>query len=125
MVSFDPLDSRWPLDLSYPFFLNNAVTYLGANESGIEAGIRGEELLSVEALPGVKEFRITRPDGEEVIVEADSRGPDRVKVEMRPVNRILNYASLDGLIEKAWVLPPLPNGSQVTSRFPLARVCSK
>ncbi|MEE8141627.1 MAG: VWA domain-containing protein [Planctomycetota bacterium] len=84
VVSFDLGKSRWPLNLSFPLFLFNALQYLTAARTGPDVGVRGEELLSLRAVPGVQRFQIRRPDGEIVTVAADPGGN-------------LHYASTDEL----------------------------
>ena len=50
VVSFDILDSSWPLSPSFPLFFTAALRDLGRQESGVNSGIRSGDL--VQARPG-------------------------------------------------------------------------
>ncbi|MFQ5653746.1 MAG: BatA domain-containing protein [Planctomycetota bacterium] len=73
-VGFDLLDSKWPLKPSFPFFLFNAVRFLGLSEGGAATGIRAGELLSVDGGEAVERYEIERPGGDRVDVEAAADG---------------------------------------------------
>ena len=61
VLNFDLYASDWPLQVSFPVFLSNAVRWLGAEAQGSLSGshLTGETV----ALPAQKEVRITNPAG--------------------------------------------------------------
>jgi hypothetical protein len=64
VVGFDMFASRWPLRVSFPLFLANALRFLGGVEAaGGTAPVRPGSALSFQAPVGVKEVTVTYPDG--------------------------------------------------------------
>lgn len=74
VIGFDVLASRFPLSPSFPFFINNALRWLGEDDSGASVGVGSGELVSFRPGDGVEEVFLTRPDGEEILVETDAGG---------------------------------------------------
>ena len=73
VVSFDPMRTRWPLQTSFPFFLQAATSLLGRPVETVE-GIRPGELMAIEGGTRVTRYRVTTPDGEETVVDASPDG---------------------------------------------------
>ncbi|MEM7260921.1 MAG: VWA domain-containing protein [Planctomycetota bacterium] len=74
VVGFDSLRSQWPLSLSWPFFLFNALNHLAANEATLGTGARSGELLNVRVPGAAEEIRVTQPGGETEALERDTYG---------------------------------------------------
>lgn len=75
-VGFDPLQSTWPLRISFPIFIANAVEWLnpsGANASQLTVKAGEPFRLRLTQPPG--QTQITRPDGtvREIVLEKSSR----------------------------------------------------
>ena len=63
-VAFDPMNSRWPLRISYPMFIANAVNFLASTErSRSPRMITTGDVLLLEADPLAEEIVVTDPDG--------------------------------------------------------------
>ncbi|MFN0059657.1 MAG: vWA domain-containing protein [Planctomycetota bacterium] len=77
VVSFDTLQSNWPVQLSFPLFLYNAVAYLTTAEGATGMSLRCEELLTVRVPRTVKTCELHRPDGRRDVVEPDATGTVR------------------------------------------------
>lgn len=75
-VGFDPLQSTWPLRISFPIFVVNALDWL--NPSAASAGqfmVRAGTPLRIPIAGGITSARVTRPDGttRELDVPPDAR----------------------------------------------------
>lgn len=67
VVGFDMFSSRWPLRVSFPVFLANAVRYLGGGQLMGEGGtVRPGEVISFPAPPDATHVELTCPGGEVV-----------------------------------------------------------
>jgi Ca-activated chloride channel homolog len=62
LLNFDLYASDWPLQVSFPIFLSNAVRWLGAETQGSLSGshLAGETI----TLPAQKDLRVTNPAGQ-------------------------------------------------------------
>jgi len=64
VVGFDLFASRWPLRVSFPVFMANAVRYFGGVEQmGKGMHVRPGKAISFDAPPGVESVEVTYPDG--------------------------------------------------------------
>jgi hypothetical protein len=64
VVGFDIFASRWPLRVSFPLFLANALRFLGGVEvAGATGPTRPGSAVSFQVPVGVKEVTVTYPDG--------------------------------------------------------------
>jgi len=64
LVGFDIFESRWPLRVSFPVFLANAVRRLGSGEEIAEgASVRPGKPITLSVPPGTDEVTVTKPDG--------------------------------------------------------------
>ena len=70
-VNFDIYESNWPLRLSFPIFVSNAVRFLAGKE-GIDfpRQLRTGEVITVP-MEGREEVVVERPDGERETIRAD------------------------------------------------------
>ena len=67
LVGFDLFNSRWPLRVSFPVFLANAIRHLGAAHQVAEGvSIRPGSAVTVNVLPGADEIAVLKPDGKTV-----------------------------------------------------------
>ena len=73
VVGFDAMRTRWPLQTSFPFFLQAAVAYLGRSVETVE-GIRPGELIAIEGGSGVESYRVTDPAGRTREIKASADG---------------------------------------------------
>jgi hypothetical protein len=67
IAGFSVFDTDWPLRISYPLFLSNAVAWLttgSAGGAGAPAAIATGEVLAVTAGPEAKTVTVTPPEGE-------------------------------------------------------------
>ena len=65
VVGFDMFASRWPLRVSFPVFLANAVRYLGGVQTQSEASmVRSGRTITFSAPPDANAIQLTRPGGE-------------------------------------------------------------
>ena len=75
-VAFDLSDSDWPLRVSFPIFLTNAVRWLtaagGLGTSQVETPTGGVASLTLP--PGASSVSVTRPDGSVTAVTAPALG---------------------------------------------------
>ncbi len=74
-MGFDPLQSNWPLRVSFPIFLANAVEWLNP-VSVRSAGQRlrvGEPIRQTWSNP-ILEAKLTRPDGQSILVPTQQEG---------------------------------------------------
>ena len=75
-VAFDLSDSDWPLRVSFPIFLTNAVRWLtaagGLGSSQVETPTGGVASLTLPA--GASSVSITRPDGSSTVLAAPAFG---------------------------------------------------
>ncbi|MBI5385832.1 MAG: VWA domain-containing protein [Verrucomicrobia bacterium] len=63
-LSFDPLQSEWPLRISYPIFIANTVEWLNpASSSAGQFTLRSGEPFRLALTQPVTSARVTRPDG--------------------------------------------------------------
>lgn len=75
-VAFDLSDSNWPLRISFPIFLSNALSWLTAG-SGLGAGSPDTPTGGVASLtlpPGQTSATVVRPDGTTTTIAAPSTG---------------------------------------------------
>jgi hypothetical protein len=65
VVAFSPLQSDWPLRISFPLFIANAVAWLGAGPGGSSAGaptaLAAGDVLAVPAGPDATAVEVTPP----------------------------------------------------------------
>jgi len=74
-VAFDPLDSRWPLRISYPMFVSNAVNYLASGgRLSTSRQFAAGEVLVLAPQPGVTEVSVRDPAGRKTVLQCE---PDR------------------------------------------------
>jgi Ca-activated chloride channel homolog len=63
-VAFDPLQSTWPMRISFPIFMANAIEWLNpASTTGSHLTARCGEALRLGLVQAVTEAKVTRPDG--------------------------------------------------------------
>lgn len=63
-VGFDLYQSTWPLRVSFPIFISNAIEWLGASErEEFALTAHTGDTMRLQAPPGVSEFEIVNPDG--------------------------------------------------------------
>ena len=76
VVAFSPLQSDWPLRISFPLFIGNAVAWLGAGPGGTAAGapaaVSAGDVLAIPAGPDAKAVEVTPPRGPAVRVPVDA-----------------------------------------------------
>ena len=71
-TAFDPLESTWPLRVSYPIFIANAVQWLNpVQRAGAQRLLRTGEPFRCPLPRGIAQATIRRPSGAEQTVEAD------------------------------------------------------
>ncbi len=73
-VAFDLLQSTWPLRISFPIFMANAVEWL--NPAAVEAGrtsFRAGTALRWNVPPGIQEVEITLPDQSKRTMQVDEK----------------------------------------------------
>lgn len=74
-VAFDPMNSRWPLRISYPMFITNAVNFLASTErSRSPRMITTGDVLILEADPLAEEIVVTDPDGRRRVLPSQVGG---------------------------------------------------
>ncbi|MAJ27896.1 hypothetical protein CBD41_00655 [bacterium TMED181] len=64
VVSFDILESSWPLSPSFPLFFTAALRDLGRQGSGINSGVRSGELVEARPYGDLEKLYHFSPDGE-------------------------------------------------------------
>jgi len=74
VVGFDVLASRFPLSPSFPFFLNNALRWLGERDGAVSSGVGCGELVSFRLDERVEKVLLRRPDGEEETMKTERGG---------------------------------------------------
>ncbi len=96
-VAFDLSDSNWPMRVSFPIFLTNAVRWLtaagGLGASQVETPTGG--VVSLTLPPGGTSASITRPDGSATAVAAPAAGGIVLIDDTRQAG--LYHARVDGL----------------------------
>jgi hypothetical protein len=71
-VGFDPLESNWPLRVSFPIFVANAVEWLNpANTRGGQLLVKAGEAFRLPLATPEKSARITLPDGSTRALQVD------------------------------------------------------
>jgi len=71
-VAFDPLESRWPLRISYPMFISNAINFLsGGTEALSSRQFNAGDVLVVPGEEGVDKITITDPAGHKKDITAN------------------------------------------------------
>jgi len=91
-VAFDPLNSNWPFLRSFPFFVFNAVQYLGRiGDPLTEMAKQIGQSITHEVEIGIKTVTIEEPDGRKHIVVVDPHG----QVSWGPIR-------LSGLHDVTW-----------------------
>ncbi len=75
-VAFSPMQSDWPLRISFPLFVGNAVAWLGAGPGGSASGMAhalvAGDVLVVPAAAGGEAVEVTPPGGGAVRVPVDA-----------------------------------------------------
>lgn len=91
-VAFDPINSNWPYLRSFPFFVYNAVQYLGRSGDILTAVPRQVgQSISHEVAFGITSVQIEEPNGKKHTVDVDQRG----RVSWGPIR-------LSGLHKISW-----------------------
>ncbi|MHC4712903.1 MAG: vWA domain-containing protein [Planctomycetota bacterium] len=74
-VTFNPMDSRWPLRISYPMFIANAVNFLASGGQGRTARmIRTGDVLVVTAPGDVEKVTVSDPAGRKTELASGAEG---------------------------------------------------
>jgi hypothetical protein len=74
-VAFDPLESNWPYLRSFPFFVYNAVQFLGRSGDALSSALgKVGETISLDVPSGVERVSIKEPNGQEHEVSVDTTG---------------------------------------------------
>lgn len=74
-VAFDPMNSRWPLRISYPMFIANAINYLASNlDTRSSRMLRTGDVLVLDAPPGGGRLTVTDPAGTKKVLPAEAEG---------------------------------------------------
>jgi hypothetical protein len=98
-VTFNPLDSNWPLNRSFVTFIVNAMDYLGHVGQGITTqGFRPGEALTARLPAGAAEITLRSPDGTTHAVSL----PDPSQFSWGPIR-------LSGVYELSWTEPGAPD----------------
>jgi len=73
-VAFDLLDSNWPLRVSFPIFMANAIQWLNPHRPDAALyQVKAGEPIRIPLKEAVKEVRITRPDKSVEVVPVDEK----------------------------------------------------
>lgn len=71
-VAFDPMQSRWPLRISFPMFITNAINFLASSgQSRSARKIRTGEVLLLSGAPGADKVSVTSPNGSRMELAVD------------------------------------------------------
>ncbi len=74
-VAFDPLESNWPYLRSFPFFIYNAVQFLGRSGNALSSALlQVGETISIHVPAGIDLVTIQEPNGQLHDVKVDSSG---------------------------------------------------
>jgi len=74
-AAFDPLESNWPYLRSFPFFIYNAVQFLGRSGDALSSAfLQVGETIAVQVPSGIEWVTIREPDGQLHTVNADASG---------------------------------------------------
>jgi hypothetical protein len=74
-VAFDPLESNWPYLRSFPFFIYNAVQFLGRSGDVLSSALQQVgEIITTHVPTGIDSVSIREPDGQLHSVQVDSSG---------------------------------------------------
>ena len=74
-VAFDPMDSRWPLRISYPMFVNNAVSFLsGGAEALSNRQFSVGDVLVLPGKAGSTALSVTDPGGKVAVLSYTEDG---------------------------------------------------
>jgi len=74
VVAFDLYDSNWPLQLSFPVFVYNAIQFLaGSVTEGPSQSIRPGQAVSIPVPPGAERLTVRRPDGRSEVLPTEDR----------------------------------------------------
>lgn len=75
-VAFDLADSNWPLRVSFPIFLSNAVEWLtaGGRLGSAATQTSAGAVATLVVPPGLSQLTVTRPDGHTNVLPAPSGG---------------------------------------------------
>lgn len=65
LVAFDPADSNWPLNLSFPLFMQNLVAWASNVAESAETSVSAGNPLTIMPKPEVGHATVTLPDGTE------------------------------------------------------------
>jgi hypothetical protein len=78
-IGFDLLDSNWPLRVSFPIFIANAVDWLNpANEKSAQLLVKPGDPFRLSLPQSEKSARVTLPDGGKRSVEIDPKANEFV-----------------------------------------------
>lgn len=75
VLGFDIAESDWPLNLSFPLFLQNVVSWAPRAALAGEMSIATGQPISILPVPGVESATVTTPDGREETVQLDPLRP--------------------------------------------------
>ncbi len=73
VVAFNVTETRWPLQPSFPFFLQAAIETLGRPIQTAQS-VKPESLISFEGEPGVSKYTMTNPSGVSIEVPSGADG---------------------------------------------------
>ncbi|MDP6602418.1 MAG: VWA domain-containing protein [Phycisphaerales bacterium] len=74
-VAFDPLDSNWPYLRSFPFFIYNAIEYLGQRGTAVTTAPRNTgDMITMNVPRGTQWATVTEPGGRSYRVPVDEAG---------------------------------------------------
>ena len=75
LAGFDVLQTNWPFDAGFAMFCYNVAAYVGAETGQADAGgLKVGQPLTLASSPGVKEARVTLPDGAEARIASGASG---------------------------------------------------
>jgi hypothetical protein len=74
-AAFDPLESNWPYLRSFPFFVYNAVQFLGRSGDALSSAIGNVgESITIDVPSGIDAITLQEPDGQSHVVQIDANG---------------------------------------------------
>jgi hypothetical protein len=78
-IGFDTLQSTWPLRISFPIFIANAVEWLNpAATSSSQLTVRAGDAFRLPLAQGIKTAKLTGPDGKSRLLEVDPKARELV-----------------------------------------------
>lgn len=75
LLSFDIADTNWPVQLSFPLFVQNLLAWTPLPGSAAQASIMAGKPIELPAVPEGGEATVTHPDGTTSIVKLDPSRP--------------------------------------------------